>query len=112
MLIIKKTSQLSRITTNYRVLKPIKDSVNLRKSNSHTVFLRAPKNFNIGKLKVKNFNYKHYKLSTPSNILINNNFFFKNKLFFKFFNVNISSNNLMPINSIQISVKTTAIFGL
>lgn len=112
MLIINKNSYLKKIVINYKNIFFIKDSIKFKKSISHTVFLRAPKHFNIGKIKIKNINYKYFKILYTSNLSISSKFFFFNNLLFFYINKNAHINILKNVNSYQIFINTKLKFLL
>ena len=106
MLAIKKKSKLISVVTNYRVLTSLKKSLNLKKSNSHSVFLRAPKHFNIGKLKIKNHNHKYNKSILFYNTNIATKLIDNSCLLFNYLVSNIKSSILVVPNSYQITIKS------
>lgn len=112
MLIINKNSYLNKIIINYKNMFFIKDSIRFKKSISHTIFLRAPKHFNIGKIKVKNINYKYFKILCASNLNISSKFFFYNNLLFFYINKNANTNILKNVNSYQVFMNTKLQFLL
>ena len=58
---------LKEILVCYKILSKARNKqINIKKQVSHSILLRAPKHFNIGKHKIKNLNYKYsnvYKLN-------------------------------------------------
>lgn len=110
MLLIKKESLLSTILVNYKPMIALKKCQNLKKKNSHVTFVRAPKHFNIGRLKIKNFNSKYYKIYINVNCLINTDFFFNNNTFFSSLRKSIPVNILNNPVSFQISSETVIKF--
>lgn len=106
MLLIKKESLLTGILVNYKPMVALKNIKNLKKKNSHITFVRAPKHFNIGRLKVKNFNSKYYKICANLNYTINTDFFFSNNMLFSFLRKTVSNNILNNPVSFQVNCET------
>ena len=88
---------------SYKILSKIKNkSINIKKQVSHSVLLRAPKHFNIGKHKIKNLNYKYINIHNYSNININSLLFMYNIInIVKILQKSINRNTLFLVNSYQ-----------
>lgn len=106
MLLINKKSILLSFLINYKLLHSIKTQKNLKKKLSHTVILRAPKNFNIGKLKIKNYNYKFFKGIYTPRVTLSTFFFCTNSVILNYLSKCAHLNMLAGINSYQVTTNT------
>ncbi len=80
MLQIKKTATLTKIQYSMQPLlrwSYLQKHFKMKKSKQSVVFVRAPKNFNIGKQKINSLKYKIYSLTVKKNYPFNTQAFLK-----------------------------------
>lgn len=75
-------------------------------------FVRAPKHFNIGRLKIKNFNSKFYKLYIPLNLCVSMQFLFEFNLIFTYIKKHVEGNVLNSMSSCQVCTETFITFSI
>lgn len=111
MLQIKKKSTLVSCKYNLQFLfrnGKLSKKYLAKKIVSHFITLRAPKNFNIGKLKILTLNYKTSNLIININKVINvKQMIHSNKSLFLSLAKAISTNPTLLVNSIKITIQSS-----
>jgi len=108
---IKKKSKIVSIKYNMQFLfrnKNLAKKFRAKKIVSHSIILRSPKHFNIGKQKVLNLNYKTPKLffKTKYSFFLRS-LLYSDKLLFKLASKKIKLTPTLLVNSIRLVVKTS-----
>lgn len=111
MLQIKKKAQLINVKYNAQFLfrlKKYNEEYFLKKQKNESITLRSPKNFNIGKNKIVNLNYRSVSLNNtkcykfPLGLFVK-----KNSVLFSRLLKFIQSNTYLGLRSVKLTIKTT-----